>query len=101
MVVAVEELHRDLQAKAEYASVLSQQVEAFKKELGNARKAADRVPEIEAERDVAKAALVEANGKIKSLEASLASASACAAKGDAAIAAGKAIADGLKQLGAL
>jgi hypothetical protein len=101
MAVAEAALHRDLAETKAHASGLSQQVEALKKELGNARKQADLVPGFEADALRAAGDLAEALAEIKRLNAALGSASARADKGDAAVAAAKAVADGLKALSAL
>ena len=94
-------LERDLAAKAEHASALSGQLEAQKKELGQLRKDVAQVAVLKDEKAVLQAALDQANGQVKALEAGLAKAGAAVAAGEKAIAAGKAISDGLNQLAAL
>lgn len=94
-------LERDLAAKAEHASAISGQLEAQKKELGQLRKDVAQVAVLKEEKAVLQAALDQANGQIKTLEAGLKKAGEAVAAGEKAVAAGKAISDGLAQLAAL
>lgn len=94
-------LEQDLAQTKEYASQLSGEVERNKKEIGNLRKAVEEGAAIQAANDQLKAELAEAKKQIKTLEAGLAKADAAAAAGEKAIAAGKAVVDGLRELGAL
>lgn len=94
-------LERELYEVKQYASDLSKQVENFKKELGNSRKQAAKVPELNEEKAALAAALEAKASEVKALEAALAKADAKAAKADEAIAAGKAIHDALVSLSAL
>lgn len=94
-------LERELYDVKQYASDLSGTVERNKKEIGNLRKEVEKSAALASELDQAKAALAEANGKIKSLEAALKKADAAAANAEKAVAAGKAISDALGQLSSL
>lgn len=94
-------LERELYDVKTYASDLSGQNERSKKEIGTLRKAVAAAAELDQVNAGLKLALVDANAKIKALEAECAKAAAKAAAGDQAVAAGKAISDALGQLSAL
>lgn len=94
-------LERELQDTKEHASELAGQNERNKKEIGNLRKAVAAGEELDQENAALKVAAVKNAAKIKALEAALAGAGREAAKGEKAVAAGKAISDALGQLSAL
>lgn len=94
-------LERDLAQTKEYASTLSGEVERNKKEIGNLRKQVEEGAAVQAENDQLKAELKELGGRVKALETGLEKAGAAAAAGEEAVAAGKAVVDGLRKLGAI
>jgi chromosome segregation ATPase len=101
MAVDVQDkLERELFDVKEHASGLAQNVEALKKELGAARKQADRVPGLEEDVADLKSALASANAENKKLVAELEKAADKVANAEAVVAAAKSISDGLGFLSA-
>ena len=94
-------LERELQSTKDHAAEQGQQVEFMKRELGTARKEAEKVPALERQVAALKADLQAAQAANGLLTKANEKAVAQAEAGDAAVAAGQKIADGLRALGAI
>lgn len=93
-------LERELQSTKDHAAEQGQQVEYMKKELGTARKEAEKVPGLERQVASLKEDLQAAQNANALLTKANEKAVAQAEAGDSAVAAGKQVADGLRTLGA-